>query len=115
MKKSSFGSLFFISALCAGLFMSSCKSKTKVDTGGTTTNVDSNNAITTTTPEIASDATLEKGVKDATKDYPGITATVMDGYVTLAGTVERDDWKKIKQSIDGLSPKKVNADQLIIK
>ncbi|MGN6401159.1 MAG: BON domain-containing protein [Flavisolibacter sp.] len=61
-----------------------------------------------TTPDISSDATLETGVRDATKDYPGVTATVANGEVTLTGTIERDKLPKLMQAIQGLSPKKVN-------
>ena len=58
--------------------------------------------------EISPDAALESGLRDATKDYPGVTATVANGEVTLTGTVERDRLPKLMQAIHALSPKKVN-------
>ena len=59
-------------------------------------------------PDISSDAALETGLKDATKDYPGVTATASNGEVTLSGTIERDRLPKLMQAIHGLNPKKVN-------
>jgi hypothetical protein len=111
MKHLSFKTLFFTLALTAGVSISSCKDKAKTDT----TNIDTTKTTTPGNPEIASDAALEKGVADATKDYPGVTATVVNGEVMLSGTIERDKWIKLKQSIDGLNPKKTNTDNLTIK
>src|SRR5688572_31043005 len=36
-------------------------------------------------PEISTDSDLSKGVMDATKDHPTVTATVADGVITLTG------------------------------
>ena len=58
--------------------------------------------------EVSPDATLETGVRDATKDYPSVTATVANGEVTLTGTIERDKLPNLMQSINSLNPKKVN-------
>ena len=115
MKHFSFRSALFVLALSAGLDLASCKNKAKEnpDSTTTTTSADSNNA-NSSAPEISSDATLESGVKDATKDYPGVTATVSNGEVTLTGTLERDKLPTLMQSIQGLSPKKVN-NQLTLK
>ena len=111
MKHSSMKTLFFVLALTAGVSMSSCKDKAKTDT----TNIDTSVTSAPSTPEIATDPALEKGVQDATKDYPGVTATVVNGEVLLSGSIERDKWVKLKQSIDGLNPKKTNTDNLTIK
>jgi hypothetical protein len=113
MKQLSFKTLFFALALTAGVGMSSCKDKAKTDT----TNIDTSQTQSTSpgAPEIATDPALEKGVQDATKDYPGVTATVVNGEVILGGSIERDKWVKLKQSIDGLNPKKTNTDNLTIK
>lgn len=110
MKHLSFKTLFFVLALTAGVANTSCKNKAKTDA----TNVDTNKT-TPGSPEIASDAALEKGVQDATKDYPGVTATVVNGEVILGGSIEREKWIKLKQSIDALNPKKTNIDNLTIK
>ncbi len=58
--------------------------------------------------EVAADSALESGVRDATKDYPGVTAVVTNGEVTLNGTIERRKLPALMQSINSLKPKKVN-------
>lgn len=58
--------------------------------------------------EVSPDAALETGVRDATKDYPGVTANVANGEVTLTGTIERDRLPSLMQSLHALNPKKVN-------
>jgi osmotically-inducible protein OsmY len=70
------------------------------------------NNITVTPPpapvEVNTDAALQAGVTDAVKDYPGVTATVTNGEVTLNGAIERSRLPKLMQAIHALSPKKVN-------
>lgn len=58
--------------------------------------------------EISPDSALQTGVRDATKDFPGVSANVMNGEVTLTGTIERSKLPKLMQAINGLHPKKVN-------
>ena len=58
--------------------------------------------------DISPDAALESGLKDATKDYPGVTASVANGEVTLTGNIERNRLATLMQSIHALNPKKVN-------
>ena len=111
MKHLSIKTLFFAVALTAGVGMTSCKDKAKTDT----TNIDTPLTTSPSAPEVATDPVLERGVQDATKDYPGVTATVVNGEVMLSGSIERDKWVKLKQSIDGLNPKKTNIDNLTIK
>lgn len=69
------------------------------------------------TPAIttAPDDALTTGVKDATKDFPGITATVTDGVINVSGEITADRWKTLKMALDGLSPKKVDASGLKVK
>ena len=82
----------------------SCKNK-KADTTTNTTTVDT----TSTAPVvIANDDELTKGVNDATKDFPGVTASVNNGEVTLTGKIKRDRLPTLMQSINSLHPKKVN-------
>ncbi|RYY70407.1 MAG: BON domain-containing protein [Chitinophagaceae bacterium] len=64
---------------------------------------------------IAADDPLMKSVTDATKDYPEVMATVKDGVVSLTGTITADRWKKLKMTLDGLNPKKVDPAGLTIK
>jgi len=94
--------LFFAIAL-AGVQLTSCKGKKTESTQTPTTET------TSTAPvEIAEDSTLTNGVRDATKDYPGVNASVNDGEVTLTGTIERDRLPNLMESIHALHPKKVN-------
>ncbi|MGZ8544463.1 MAG: hypothetical protein ACXWV0_04160 [Flavisolibacter sp.] len=96
----------------AGLGFTSCKNKSK-ETPKVT--VDTNNMINTGPVVISADAELERGVRDAIKDHPGVSATVTDGVINLSGSLERNNWMKLKPALDGLSPKRVNADNLTIK
>ncbi|MDN5287156.1 MAG: transport-associated protein [Mucilaginibacter sp.] len=63
---------------------------------------------------ISPDEVLTKAVVDATKDYPGVTAAVKDGVISLKGTLTVDKWKRLKMSLDALSPKKVDASGISI-
>ena len=62
--------------------------------------------------EITADDPLTSAVKDATKDYPTVTATVKDGVISVSGELKSDSWKKLKITLDGLKPKKVDASGL---
>lgn len=64
--------------------------------------------------EITADDPLTSAVKDATKDYPTVTATVKDGVISVSGELKSDAWKKLKMALDGLKPKKVDASGLKI-
>lgn len=57
--------------------------------------------------ESASDAALTNGLKDATKDFPGVTFSVMNGVVTLNGTLNRKDLPTIMQRVNAMKPMKV--------
>jgi len=97
--------------LSTGLF-TACKSK-KTETTTTTTNVDT---TTYTAPvQISSDDSLTTGVRDATKDFPGVTATVDNGEVTLTGSIKRDRLPTLMESIHSLHPKKVNNNLTVEK
>lgn len=64
------------------------------------------------TPEapvvIAGDDALEKGVKDAVKDFPGVQAEVNNGEINLSGNIKRPDLQKLMMSLNSLKPKKIN-------
>jgi osmotically-inducible protein OsmY len=110
MKKLSFKGMILFLGLCSGLGINACKSKSKdANTTTTTITADSSNAYNNTTPaEVSPDAQLTQGVKDATKDYPGVDATVNNGEVTLTGTIDRERLTKLMQTIQSLHPKKVH-------
>jgi hyperosmotically inducible protein len=57
--------------------------------------------------EIAADDPIAKGLADATKDFPTVTATVNNGVVTLTGELERSKLPTLMKSINTLKPKKV--------
>ncbi|MGZ4068554.1 MAG: hypothetical protein ACXVPE_17705, partial [Bacteroidia bacterium] len=92
-----------------GVLATACKSKNKDTTPTTTQTTTTDTTINTTAPvQISPDEALTKGLQDVTKDYPGVTATVNNGEVTLTGTIKRDRLPKLMQSIHALNPKKVN-------
>jgi hypothetical protein len=92
--------------MSTGMYFTACKSKPKEEPKVETAPVET--APAPAPVEIAADDALTTGVKDATKDYPGVTATVDNGEVTLTGTVQRARLQNLMQSINSLRPKKVN-------
>lgn len=62
--------------------------------------------------QITADDPLTAAVRDATKDYPTVTATVNDGVISVTGEIKSASWKKLKPALDGLRPKKVDASGL---
>lgn len=97
--------LVLVASLVGSVALPSCKNKKKENTTNTTTTLDT---INTAPVEVATDDQLSNGVKDATKDFPGVTATVNNGEVTLTGNIKRDRLPTLMQSIHALNPKKVN-------
>lgn len=65
-------------------------------------------------PAVNPDSDLTKGVTDATKDFPTVTAAVNNGEITLTGSIKRADLQKLMQTLNTLKPKKIN-NQLTIK
>ena len=65
-------------------------------------------------PVATADDTLTKGVTDATKDFPGVTAMVNNGEITLTGTITRSNLQTLMQTLNTLGAKKIN-NQLTIK
>lgn len=115
MKSQKLRSGMLLLILAAALATSSCKSKTNddtntnssttADTSASTVPMDTSSAVT---PSTAMDDSLQAQLKDATKDYPDVTATVDNGEVTLTGTISREKLPKLMQSVQALNPKKVN-------
>lgn len=64
--------------------------------------------------QINNDKTLAQGVKDATKDFPTVTANVNDGVITLTGSIKRSSLQTLIMSLNTLKPKKID-NQLTIK
>jgi osmotically-inducible protein OsmY len=64
--------------------------------------------------EINADSTLNRGVADAIKDFPTVTATVSNGEITLTGSIKRSNLPTLMQSLNSLQSKKIN-NQLTVK
>lgn len=76
------------------------------------------NNIVVEKPQIeinANDVDLSAKVVDAIKDFPTVQTTVKDGIITVTGTLEQSRIQVLKQSLDALSPKKVDLSALVIK
>jgi len=100
----------------AGVMTTSCKDKKKETPPVPTQQTIPDTTINTTAPVVISpDDALNKGLQDATKDYPGVTATVSNGEVTLTGTIKKERLPKLMQSVHALNPKKVNNSNLTIE
>lgn len=54
------------------------------------------------------DASVQKRVKDALKDYPNVQVGVVNNELTLTGNATQEQARKIKQSVDALNVGKVN-------
>lgn len=61
------------------------------------------------------DADLGTKLVDATKDFPTVQATVLNGVITVTGTLEQARVMTLKQSLDALNPKKVDMSALKVK
>lgn len=51
---------------------------------------------------------VQQRVQDAVKDIPGVKVEVMNGELTLTGTVSSKDARRVKESVDALKVGKVN-------
>lgn len=59
-------------------------------------------------PVIAADDPLTMSVKDATKDYTGVNATVTDGVIFLTGTIAKDKLPKLMMALNQIHPKRID-------
>lgn len=64
--------------------------------------------------EVSADDSLNIQATDAIKDYPGVTASVSNGEVTLTGEITKAKLPKLLQAVNAIHPKKVN-NQLTVK
>lgn len=64
---------------------------------------------------ITADDALNTAVTDALKDFPGVTAAVTDGVITVSGKLSASKWKTLKMALDNLHPKKVDAKGMTIQ
>jgi osmotically-inducible protein OsmY len=56
---------------------------------------------------IAADDPLMGAVRDATKDYPTVNATVADGVITLTGEINKSSLPKLMMALNSLKPRKI--------
>ena len=65
-------------------------------------------------PVVADDTVLTSSVKDATKDYPSVTAAVNAGVITLTGSIKKDALPNLMMALNSLNPKSID-NKLTIK
>ena len=116
--KKKFLAAYFLAFAMISLVIGSCKGKPQTTTTDTATVAPADNTTTKTpdtTVEISADDSLKKMVPDATKDFPGVTATVDQGVITLTGNINRDRLPKLMMALNALHPKKINNNLTINK
>jgi osmotically-inducible protein OsmY len=74
-----------------------------------------NNCTVAPPVEITQDDPLTKAVTDALKAFPGVSAMVKDGIITLTGTIAKADRQKLMMILQELKPKKVDPSGLTNK
>ena len=118
MKKNFFAIYFLLFGMPA-LIIGSCKGKPSQTTTTDTAVVAPADNTTTKMPDttvvISADDSLKRMIPDAVKDFPGVTASVDQGVVTLTGTINRDRLPKLMMAINALHPKKINNNLTINK
>lgn len=60
-------------------------------------------------PTITADDPLTIAVNDALKAFPGVSATVKDGIISLTGKIAKLDRQKLMMALQALKPKKVEV------
>ncbi|OSZ77865.1 hypothetical protein CAP36_16045 [Chitinophagaceae bacterium IBVUCB2] len=60
-------------------------------------------------PTIAADDPLTSAVNDALKAFPGVSATVKDGIISVTGKIAKADRQKLMMALQALNPKKVDV------
>ena len=101
--------------LAGGLSAVSCKNKAKEPAPTTTAPSPETTAPAPAPVEVSPDDQLIKGVNDAIKDYPGVSASVSNGEVTLTGSTERAKLPALMQSLHSLNPSRIDNSQLTLK
>jgi len=93
-----------------GISVVACKGKTDKNTTDTVGVAlpDTMRATETAPVPVSSNDSLTTMANDAVKDYPGVTATVSDGEVTLTGTITREKLPKLMAAVSATHPKKIN-------
>jgi len=66
-------------------------------------------------PELANAEARQRALTDVLHDEPGLRGRWMNDRIVLAGTISRDRWLRVKQTLDKLYPSGYNLDSLSIK
>ena len=94
-------------ALTVSFASTSCKKKTSdADLQTSATKVVTTNPNATVEVNAVDPANMQK-VSDALKDFPSAKAEVVNGELTITGTVSQAQARKIKESVDALQVGKV--------
>lgn len=96
----------------AGIAFTSCKNKaannaSTTDTHATVT-APAPDTVAAAPVKVSTDDALMTGVKDATKDYPGVKTAVSNGEITLTGDIKRSQLPTLMMALNSLKPKKIN-------
>ena len=63
---------------------------------------------------ITADDPLKASVDNTIKAYPGVSASILNGVITLTGEIKRADLQKLMMSLNSLKPKSIE-NKLTIK
>lgn len=107
--------LIYATLCLTTLQQSACKGKVKEATTADQTLNKDTSASPGAPVVIAADDELTKNVKDATKDFPTVVATVDSSVVTLSGSISRNKLPKLMMNLNALHPKKINNNLTINK
>jgi len=117
--KKNFLAGYFLSMGLFVLILGSCKGKPSQTTNTDTAVVAPADNTTTKMPDtavvISADDSLKRMIPDAIKDFPGVTASVDQGVISLTGTINRDRLPKLMMAVNALHPKKINNNLTINK
>lgn len=76
--------------------------------------VNNNLSVAAAPVVITADDPLKASVDNTIKAYPGVSASIQDGIVTLTGEIKRADLQKLMMDLNSLKPKKID-NKLTIK
>ena len=76
--------------------------------------VTNNLSVTPPPVVITADDPLKASIDNTVKAYPGVSASIQDGIVTLTGEIKRADLQKLMMELNTLKPKSIE-NKLTIK
>ena len=117
MKNLSFKLLLAVASFAAISYLPACKSKNASTSDNNADSAAAQLPDTTVMPDqpaapggapvnVSPDDSLTTALKDATKDFPSVTATANNGEVTLTGTITRDKLPQLMQTCKQPASKK---------